>query len=464
MDNVLLLGISVANGFFDGFGQSLWPARPWWFVLFTRVVIYGYLCFQFGCIQLIVGKLYSLKMPVRATASVSPPARPAKASVASRTTPAMGPSSAVSDSEPAGSDYDESLCAGSLVSMCLETRLLSLSRCECSDMKRGDIGLMSEDFAASHSPQVYEDHGLPLCKMQADIYQSHRGCMMCVAKGCRSVGSTGPGNKYYCSKRFSSSITPKAEFPKVKFAAVASLPETEQDSPSGIKDMSDELILSLVGKMGKRGVADGQHSQNLTGRYGGSLIENALRSHALLEEASFKATHAKLGNIDLVTKQDAPRPAPAPHHTGDRSVERQKAYNFDSDPSVIQAVPAVVKVPPVVGNGAPPNRPASVPLAPTMVKGRVISSHGQNPGVPLIGRGLVPPGLPGFPAVDPLFTAGHRPDSASPVLGGVAVNLSGAPLPLSSPIPGWQVPAWVRASCCVLWYTTWTGWPTRRWR
>ena len=149
--------------------------------------------------------------------------------------------------------------------MCLETRSLSLPHCEWSGVKYDDVALLAEDFVSSHLPPIYEDQGAPLRKMHADIYKALRGYTMCAAKGCRGVGPTGPDGKYYSRNHFSTTITPNAELPNVKFESGAS---PEKGSPSGITDLPDGIVLSLVHPMGKRGAAEGDLAQDLTVRYG----------------------------------------------------------------------------------------------------------------------------------------------------------------------------------------------------
>ena len=57
IDNVVMVGVSVGNGFADGLSESLWFERPWWFPWSVRLVRYAILVYQFGLGPLLVNSL-----------------------------------------------------------------------------------------------------------------------------------------------------------------------------------------------------------------------------------------------------------------------------------------------------------------------------------------------------------------------------------------------------------------------
>ena len=98
--------------------------------------------------------------------------------------------------------------------MIMEARKSPLSHCDRNDPKHADVALLTEDFAGPHLPDLYEDQGVPLCKLHSGIYQPLRGYMMCSCKGFHELGPTRPGNKYYFPKHFCGSIAPRLSLPK----------------------------------------------------------------------------------------------------------------------------------------------------------------------------------------------------------------------------------------------------------
>ena len=206
--NVSLLVLSVEKGFFDGSSQSLRGGHPWWFVLMTRVAIYGYFCFYKGRHSNLSVFVKGLPRSPKKTKSPLPSRSSSPSAPVVDSMPVHAMSSVKSESEP-GSDFEHGVCAGSLVSMLMEHNPLCLSHCDCSEAKHVDIILLSVDFLASHLPQVYQYSGVQLCKMHAYVYNALRGHTMCSFEDCRDSGPTGPDAKYYPPKHFCASIAHK---------------------------------------------------------------------------------------------------------------------------------------------------------------------------------------------------------------------------------------------------------------
>ena len=93
--------------------------------------------------------------------------------------------------------------------------------------------------------------------------------------------------------------------------------------------MSGELLLSVIDSMGKKGTDAAMVATKLTDVYEGNLIKNALRVRDLLEGDNFKGLSTRLHNIDVIHKNEVPRPNPVPHEPTSTSSEPLKAYHFD---------------------------------------------------------------------------------------------------------------------------------------
>ena len=195
IDNVVMVAVSVENGFVDGLSQSLWFEGPPWFSWIVRMLRYFVFGHQSGFWNWLLisapiwgNKVSTPKKVIKAKAPVAAPRPPS---------PRHARSSVVSD--PA-SDADDTQCLAHMVSMSMDTGLMPLPHRECADDFASEVRLLTPDLLASHLPDTYDLPGIKLRRTHSDVYAKLRGTRMCAEPNCANAGQSDSMGLFFCRK------------------------------------------------------------------------------------------------------------------------------------------------------------------------------------------------------------------------------------------------------------------------
>ena len=312
--------------------------------------------------------------------------------------------------------------------------------------------MAEEDFSGSHLPEAGRAVGVPLCTAHATAYHTLRGHQKCVTSSCTRLGTVGPRGEYYCPAHMASAATPLPPAPKVSFGKEG---DKGRRGSTGLSSFPDAVVLALYENADPTGkLYQAKVVGDLTSRYGGDLIHNAL-----------KVKDAPGGEYSVLNEGFGPRLQ-------------------DSDPDIVVGTPSMIQPKPYGSESAQVVRGRVLDTKPALRRISGQSTTGVDltsltdsaPGVGeentprkkaySFGRspsGVGKPqasGLQYSQVMPPPVT--FAPDGMHPMGTDVRSSITVSQTLGHFPIPPLSL-LWRRARIryCLLWFTIWTGWRTR---
>ena len=208
-DNVLLVAVSVENGFVESLSRSLWFEGPWWFQRAIRMLRYLTLGHQFGSWCWMSSQVPSMALGVwnrlRCVTTIRKPALShLPSSKGARPSAVSAPAS----------DADDNQCLSHMASMSMDTGLTPLPHRECDEPYFSEVRLLMPDLMASHLPATYDMAVIQLCIAHGDVYSKLSGSQMRGEINCPKAGQSDSKGQFFCHQHLAKSLFPAKAPPR----------------------------------------------------------------------------------------------------------------------------------------------------------------------------------------------------------------------------------------------------------